>query len=153
MKSIVQLDIEAPRAGVAALFFDPTTTPKWMDDLDRIEPISGKLGMPGSRYRMVPKEGSMVFDVTVVSRNPPTDVQLHLDGSNSTVEITDRFVELSSGRTRLISEEIFRFKGLSRLFDILARPAIRRAHRRHMEGFKRFAERTAAGEYARGTGS
>jgi hypothetical protein len=49
---------------------------------------------------------------------------------------------LSPGTTRLVSEEVFTFKGLlSKAFGLLARPAIRRAHRRHMEGFKRFAER------------
>jgi hypothetical protein len=52
-----------------------------------------------------------------------------------------RFVALSSERTRLISEEVFRFKGLfNKVFGFLAQRSIKKAHRRHMEAFKRFAE-------------
>jgi len=41
----------------------------------------------------------------------------------------------------LVSEEQFRFKSaLGRLLGLLAQPLIRRAHRRHMVSFKRFAE-------------
>jgi len=48
---------------------------------------------------------------------------------------------LPDGRTRLVSEEEFRFKGLWRAaFGVLAWSAIRKAHRRHIESFKRFVE-------------
>lgn len=50
-------------------------------------------------------------------------------------------VPFSSSRTRLVSEELFTFKGaLGAVLGFLARGAIKKAHRRHMEWFKRFAE-------------
>ena len=45
-----------------------------MDDVDKIETIIGQLGMPGSKYRLVPKKGKMVFVATVLVRNLPADL-------------------------------------------------------------------------------
>jgi hypothetical protein len=141
MRSIVELDIHVPQERLATLFADPENNMKWMDDLDRYEPVSGQPGMPGSKYRLVPKKGKMVFVATVLSRDLPNESRLSLDASNVAVSITARFVALSPEKTRLISEEVFSFKGLvSKFFGFFAQAAIRKAHRRHMEGFKRFAE-------------
>ena len=82
MKSVVELDIDVPREKLAALSADPANITKWMDDLERYEPLTGEPGMPGSTYRMVPKEAIGFF----------------------------------------------------------AGGAIRKAHRKHMDAFKRFAE-------------
>jgi hypothetical protein len=142
VRSVVELDIDVPQATLAALMADPGNSTKWMDDLERYEPISGEPGTPGSTYRLVPKSGKMVFVATVISSGRPNEVRLHLDASNVAVSVTDRFVRLSPDRTRVISEEVFSFKGLiPTVFGIIGQRAIRRAHRRHMAGFKRFAER------------
>lgn len=141
MRSVIDLNIQAPRDSVAALFADPMNNPKWMDDVERCEPIAGVPGLPGATYRMVPKSGNRVFVATVLSRDLPKEIRLQLDASDVTVWITDRFSALSERATRLVSEEDFRFKSaLSRLLGFLATPLIRRAHRRHMISFKRFAE-------------
>ena len=143
VKSIVELDIHSPRQKVAALFADPENNIEWMDDLDRYEPVSGQPGMPGSKYRLVPKKGKMVFVATVIARDLPDESRLSLDASNVTVSVTGRFVALSPERTHLISEEVFSFKGpVARFFGFFAQAAIRKAHRRHMEAFKRFAEQS-----------
>jgi len=141
VKSAIELEIDVPQARLAELFTDPQQNTRWMDDVDRVETISGQLGMPGSKYRLVPKKGNMVFVATVLARNLPTDAHLTLESSNVTVSVKGFFVALSSGKTRLTSEEVFSFKGpLNRVFGFLARGAIKNAHRRHMEAFKRFAE-------------
>ena len=141
MKSVVKLDIQAPRDQVALLFADPANNPKWMHDLDRCEPIAGSVGMPGSTYRMVPKKGNMVFVATVLSRNLPEEVRLLLERKDVVVSITDRFRAISQGVTVMVSEEDFRFKSMfSRVFGFVAQSSIRNAHRRHMESFKHFAE-------------
>jgi hypothetical protein len=138
MKSVVELDVEAPQEKVAALFDDPWTFPQWMDDLERIEPVSGS-GM--SRFRLVPKKGNLVFIARVVDGEPPHHAQLALDAPTVSVSVTGRFRKLSDQTTRLVSEEVFQFKGLlGHLFGWFGRGSIRRAHRRHMESFKRFAE-------------
>ena len=58
---MVELEIDVPQEKLAELFTDPPNNTKWMDDLKSCESISGTLGMPGSKYRLVPKAGDMVF--------------------------------------------------------------------------------------------
>jgi len=144
MTSRVELDINEGQAQVAELFTDPRNSPAWMDDLERVEPISGELGQPGSMYRLVPKKGRLVFVATVVSRLLPVELQVRLDNPHVSMMATDTFLKLSEGKTRLVSEEVFIFKGLfGAVAGFFARGAIGRAHRRHMESFKRFAESQA----------
>jgi hypothetical protein len=144
MKSVVELAINVRQAKVAELFTDPQRNPEWMDDVERIEPIEGDLGNPGSTYRLVPKQGKLTFVARVISRELPTEARLILDAPSVSVSVTGKFFGLSEETTRLVSEEIFSFKGIfGKLLSIFARGAIKGAHRRHMESFKRFAERQA----------
>ena len=144
MTSRVELDIDARQPQLAELFADPQNAPAWMDDVERIEPISGVPGQFGSVYRLVPKHGGWEFVATVVRRVLPTEVGLSLKGPHVSVDITDNFVGLPNGKTRLISEEVFTFDSFfRRLVGWLALGSIKRAHRRHIESFKRFAETRA----------
>jgi uncharacterized protein YndB with AHSA1/START domain len=142
MTSVVEIELAAPRARVAEMFSDPANNPKWMSDVERCEPVTGTLGTPGSTYRLVPKSGNRVFIATVVSKDLPDELRLRLEAPNVVVAIVDRFVATSPEVTRLVSEEEFRFKGvLSSMLGFLAQPAIKKAHRRHMDAFKQFVER------------
>jgi hypothetical protein len=145
MKSIVELEIEAPLEKVAALLADPGTMTKWMDDLERVEPLSGEPGMPGSTFRMVGKASGPQrnFVVTVKERTLPKTLRLKLQSPSVDVAIADTFSALSARRTKLVSEEVFHFHGLfNTLFSFLAQSTIRKHHRRHIESFKQFAEDT-----------
>jgi hypothetical protein len=143
MKSIVQVEIDAPVSEVAHLFADPRNSPKWMLDLDRYEPVSGERDEIGSTYRLVPKKGNMVFLATVIRRDLPHDLCLHLGGANVEVTVTGKLKALSPTRTQLVSEEVFKFKGLLfSIFSVLARKSIRSIHRQHIEDFRKFAEGT-----------
>ena len=146
MKSIVELEIEAPLERVAALLAEPGNMTRWMDDLERVEILSGEPGIPGSTFRMVGKAGSAQSDfvVTVTRRTLPKALGLKLQSPSVDVAVADTFTALSARRTKLVSEEVFRFHGLfNTLFSFLARNTIRKHHRRHIESFKRFAEDTS----------
>ena len=141
MKSKIVLDIDAPPKKVATLYADPANNTSWMYEVERYEPISGKPGMPGSVYRLIPREGSMEFTATVVSRLP-NELRLRLDAQNVTVDVRGSLTTLPDGRTRFASEEVFTFKGVwNKAYGVLARPAIRKTHKKHIKAFKRFAER------------
>ena len=141
MKSVIELEIDAPQARTAELYADPQNCPRWMDDLEKYEPISGQPGMPASTFRMVPKKGDMVFVATVVARNLPDEVRMNLEAANVRVTVKATFAALSAETTRLTSEEDFHFKGFfNRVFGFLAHFSIKKAHRNHIEAFKRFAE-------------
>ncbi len=142
MKDVVRIEIEAPLRTVAELLTDPENTTKWMDDVIACEPVSGTSGMPGSKYRLVSNDQRMTFTATVVARDLPKESHVILDSPTVQVDVKTTFAALPSGGTELVSEEIFSFKGLfAKVFGFFARRAIANAHRRHMESFKRFAER------------
>ena len=153
MKSVVKLDVEASRDELARLVSDPKSNPKWMDDIRRIEPVSGKLGATGSRYTLVPKDGGAPFVATVVGRDLPNRLRLMLDAPRVSVAVNIQLIKLSASHTRLVSEETFHFGSpISRIYGFLARRAIRRTHRRHMEALKRVAESGAAAGQAAAEG-
>ncbi len=144
MRSIVDLDINVRQEMLAELFTDPLRNPEWMDDVERIEPLVGDPGKPGSTYRLVPKQGKFTFVARVISRELPTEAKLILDAPSVSVSVTGKFFPVSKITTKLVSEEIFTFKGLfGKLLGFFARGAIKSVHRRHMESFKDFAERQA----------
>jgi len=100
-----------------------------------------QLGMVGSKYRLVPKKGDMVFVATVLARSLPSELHLSLEAENVSVSVKGLFTPLSPTSTRLTHEQVFTFKGaFNKVFGIFARPAIRKAQRRHIDAFKRFAE-------------
>jgi uncharacterized protein YndB with AHSA1/START domain len=141
MKSTVTVEINRPQTQVAELFSNPRQAAKWMHDVDRIEVVSGELGAPGSKYRLVPKKGNMVFVATVLGRDLPNESRLRLDSSTVVVSVTGTFQSLTPKRTRLVSHEVFSFRGaISSIFGFLAQSSIRKAHRTHIEAFKAFAE-------------
>ena len=140
--SVVELEINVPQAKLAELYTAPDLFTEWMDDVERCEPLSGDGRAPGSTFRLVPKKGNMIFVGRIVAMDLPHRAQLILDAESVSVSVTGTLVKLSDLTTKLVSEEVFTFKGLFHtLFGFLAQRAIKRAHRTHMESFKRFAER------------
>jgi hypothetical protein len=141
MKSLVEVEINLPQKEAAELYADPRNNSKWMHDIARYEPLTGEEGMPGSIYRLVPKEGDMIFVATVVERNLPDELRLHLEASEVEVEVRGTFFSLSPTWTKFISEEVFTFKDAD---DETVSPSVKEdikaAHRKHIEDFKRFAE-------------
>src|SRR5919201_1862272 len=89
-KSVVELEINRPQQEVAQLYADPRNSPMWMHDIARYESVSGEPGSPGSTYRLVPKQGDIVFLATVVARNLPDDLRLRLESPQADVEVTAR---------------------------------------------------------------
>jgi hypothetical protein len=141
MRDVIDVEIRAPLETVAELFSDPTQSVKWMEDLERYEPITGAPGLPGSTYRLLSRSGKMDFVATVVSRDLPHQVRLELESPGVVVSIEAAFARVSSGATRLVSREDFRFKSLfGKLTSPFAKPGIHAAHRRQIDAFKRFAE-------------
>jgi hypothetical protein len=141
MQSIVEVEINRPQEEAAELYADPRNNLKWMHDIARYEPLSGEAGLPGSTYRLIPKEGDMIFVATVVERNLPDELKLHLQASDLDVQVRGTFSRLSPTRTKLISEEVFTFKGAKdESMNPSVKEDIKAAHRRHIEDFKRFAE-------------
>jgi len=83
----------------------------------------------------------MIFLATVVERNLPHELRLHLEASGVDVVISGKLIAISNTRTKLISEEVFTFKGVDdATVSPVVKDAIKATHSRHIEDFKRFAE-------------
>ncbi len=140
MKSTVVVDVDAPPREVVSLFADPSTNAGWMHDMERHELVSGKPGMPGSVYLLTSKHGSASVTATIVKRFPD-QLYLNLETDNVKVEVHGIVRSLKDGRTRLISNESIKFKGVwNKVYGVLASPVRHRTHRRHIEAFKEFVE-------------
>jgi hypothetical protein len=139
MKSIFETEINVPQAKLAEFYTNPENNVKWMEDLERCEFIGGELGVPGSRYKFIPKKGNMVFVATIISRDLPNEAKLILESKNVDVLVTAKFIAISPERTKFISEEIFTFKGLfNKAFGFIAQGAVKKAHHKHMKDFEQF---------------
>ena len=89
----------------------------------------------------------MIFVATVLTRKMPDELRPRLDSPAASVTVEGRLHALSDRKTKLISEETFTFRGaFGKILGLLARGAIKRAHRRHMEAFKRFVESHVAAQ-------
>jgi hypothetical protein len=140
MKSIFETEVNIPHTKLAELYANPENSIKWMLDLEKYEPISGKPGMPGSKYRLIPRKGNMIFTATVISSDLPAEIKLNLESNNVNVLVTAKFIALSPEKTKFISEEVFIFKGIfHKVFGFLAQSAVRKAHHKHMNDFIEFA--------------
>jgi hypothetical protein len=140
MKSIYETELNISQAKAAELYANPENSTKWMSDIKKYEPLSGRPGTRGSKFRLIPKKGKMIFTATILSRELPKKVQLKLEASNVNVLVTGKFTALSHEKTKFVSEEEFTFKGIfNKLFGLLARSGIKKAHHKHMDAFKKFA--------------
>jgi hypothetical protein len=141
LKSVIEVEIDRPLQDVAELFADPHNNTEWMQDVKRYEPVSGEQGLPGSTYRLVPKEGELMFLATVMKRNLPHELRVNFTAATVDMAMTARMAALSPTRTKLISEEEFTFKDSeNEPVDSSVKEAIKANHRRHIEAFKHFAE-------------
>ena len=140
MKSTVEVEIAAPLDEVSRLLADPRHSAEWMHDLARYELVSGEPGAVGSTYRLVPKDGKLIFLATVQERGPAGELRLHLHSPSVDVAITATLAAIAPDHTRLVSEEVFTFRGVLSLLVLLAAGPIRASHRRHMEDFKKWVE-------------
>ncbi len=114
-----------------------------MEEVEKSEQISGKLGMVGSKYRLVQKDGNTqrAFTATVLVRNIPDELKLILDSPSVQVTVKGKFIALSPEKTKFISEEEFNFKGIFyKMGAFLVQRSIKKAHHKHMVAFRLFAE-------------
>ena len=144
MKSVFEIEVNVPQEKLAELFAEPENYKKWMGDLEGFEIISGKPGMLGSKYRLMQKNGNKKTDfiATVTASNLPNEFSMTIEEPNvAQVSVTGQFVALSAEKTKFISKEEFKFKGISnKIGGLLYQRSIKGDHHRYTMNFKHFAE-------------
>jgi len=143
MKYTYETEINAPIEKVTGLAGNPDNRKKWMQGLESDEHLSGTPGVPGAKSRLVFKTGNVTITMigTVTSRNLPDELSETFEASNVLTIVKNRFVALSPQKTKYVSEQEFRFKGIfNKVVGFLLQGEFKKQTREHTEGFKRFAE-------------
>ena len=142
MKSVFEIEVNVPQEKLAELFAEPENYKKWMGDLEGFEIISGKPGMLGLKYRLMQKNGNKKTDfiATVTASNLPNEFSMTIQEPDvAQVSVTGQFVALSADKTKLISKEEFKFKGISnKIGGLLYQQSIKGDHHHYTMNFKHF---------------
>ncbi len=137
--------IDLPREKVIELFDNPDNLKEWMPDLISIEHISGTPGQPGAksvlRFKMGKRKMAMTETVTV--RNLPEEFSGNYEMNQVFNEVKNKFIELGSSKTKLVTESTFKFSGIMRLLSIFMKGTFVKTSQRNLERFKTFAEAAA----------
>lgn len=142
MKYTVELDLDLPRAKVVEIFDNPANMTKWQPDLVSFEHISGEPGKKGAKSKLIYNMGKREIEmVETITRN---DLPNELAGTYETKGvfnvISNRFEEVSAGKTRWISENEFQFTGFMKFMSIFMKSAFPKQTLKIMNQFKEFAE-------------
>ena len=141
MKHTFQIEIEAPRSRVVALFDDPDNLPKWQPGLIRFEPISGTPGQPNAKSRLVYRAGKREFELieTVTVRNLPDEFCGTYESSMGITKISNRFLD-SGPTTRWLVDTEFTGSGIMRALTLVMGGMMRAQTLKVLQAFKAFAE-------------
>ena len=144
MKHSCDIEIQAPRERVIALFDDPANLPKWQPDLIRFEPISGTPGHPNAKSRLVYRAGKGEFELveTVTVRNLPDEFSGTYESKMGMTRIMNRFID-NGPTTRWIVDTEFTGSGIAKFLSPLMGGVMRAQTLKVVQAFKTFVESSA----------
>lgn len=142
MKYTCEIIIDLPRNRVVELMNDPQNLKKWQPTLKHYEPISGEMGQPGAKMRLVydMNGGEMEMVETVTARNLPDSLAMTFDANNVHNTVVNRFIDIGPNQTRWEMDSEFTFSGFMVIMALFMRGAFPKQTRQNMQLFKDFAE-------------
>jgi carbon monoxide dehydrogenase subunit G len=142
MKYTTEIEINKPIDQVIALFDNPDNLVKWMTGLKSFEHISGVPGQPGAKSKLIFGIGNSEIEMieTITVRNLPLEFSGTYESRGILTIQKNSFVKLSDTRTKYISENETKFKGLLKLMGLIMTGALKKQSLKYMSDFKNFAE-------------
>lgn len=142
MKYEVEVTVDLPRERMIALFDDPENLPKWQTGLKSFEFLSGDLGKPGAKSKLVYDMNGRKVEMieTITARDLPDLFSGTYEAPGVWSHTENRFYEAGPQKTRWITSNEFKFKGLMALMGIFMRASFPKQTLREMNHFKQFAE-------------
>ena len=142
MKYTNEIELNLPIEKVIALFDDPANLPKWQPGLISFENISGTPGAPGAKskliFKMDKRDVEMIETITV--KNLPDEFSGTYEMKGVMTIQKNKFIALSSFKTKWISESEIKFKGAMRVLAPFMKNAFKAQSYKYQELFKAFAE-------------
>ncbi|MBD3637410.1 MAG: SRPBCC family protein [Crocinitomicaceae bacterium] len=145
MKYSHEIVIDLPREKVIELFDNQENAFKWMEGLESWDPISGEQGKEGAKSKMVfkTKRGTMEMQEEITKYELPERINFVYTAKGVTNWNDNRFEPISDQQTRWIQSNVFKCRGMVRLFAFLMPGAFKKQSLKFMNDFKNFAEKAA----------
>lgn len=143
MRYQLDLDIDAPRDRVVALFLDPENLTKWQPDLVSFEPLGdGDPRAVGAKSKQIHRMGKRQVEMieTITAHNHPDEFSATYEADKVWNQNTNRFVDLGDGKTKWIVDSEFRCSGFVGLLAFVMPGMFRKQTLKFMRQFKDFAE-------------
>jgi uncharacterized membrane protein len=140
-----QLEIDRPRADVAAYAADPDRAPEWYENIERVEWETPKPLQTGSRIAFVARFLGRTLEYTYEIRQLVAGERLEMSTAQGPfpMETTYTWRDTPSGGTHMTLRNRGRPAGFSKLMSPFMAPAVRRANRKDLANLKRILEREA----------
>jgi len=142
MKYSAEVEINLPLQEVVRLFDNPENLKYWQPELVSFEPLRGTPGHPGAKSKLKYKKGGKELEMTeiITKRNLPDEFSGTYKVKGVLNLVNNRFIPVSTTRTKYISEQEFRFKGIMKMMGLIP-GTFKRQTNKYLQQFKEFAEK------------
>jgi len=142
MKFTQEIEINKPVKEVVELFDNPDNMYKWMEGLQSFEHLSGVVGQPGAKSKLIFKTGNRQMEMieTVTVRNLPYEFSGTYEAKGLVNNITNRFIDVAATKTKYVTENEFKLSGVMKLLGWLMAGAFKKQSFKFMTAFKHFVE-------------
>jgi hypothetical protein len=139
-----EIEIDRPRAQVAAYAADPDTAPEWYENIERVDWETPRPRAVGSKVAFVARFLGRTLEYTYEIR-ALDDERLVMSTAQGPfpMETTYTWRDAPSGGTRMTLRNRGRPAGFSKLFSPFMASAVRRANRKDLASLKRILENRA----------
>jgi hypothetical protein len=141
MKYTTEIILDLPHDRVVQLFDNPDNLAKWQIGLQSFEHVSGELGKPGAKSRLLYDMGGRKVEMTetIEARSLPEEFSGTYEADGVWNGLSNRFYD-EGDQTRWEIETEFKFSGWMRLLSFFMRGSFPKQTMETMQQFKRFAE-------------
>ena len=142
MKYRIEVEINESINNVIKLFENPENLKHWQPGFQSLEHISGTIGKPGAKSKLVYKEGKRKFEMieTIVVNKLPDEFTSTYDVKELFTTIKNKFETISENKTRYISEQEIQFKGYMKIIGFLMSGSFKKSSMKYLTQFKEFVE-------------
>jgi hypothetical protein len=144
LKFTCTVDIDAPKAKVAALFADPENYKKWQEGFVSIRTVNGTPGTIGSKSIIKYDTGKHKLDLleTITEMNLPDRMSALYEHQHMDNTMTHIFAPLTENKTKYSTiTEYTKFRGfVPRMMALLMPDVFKKQTQQWLDKFKAFAE-------------
>ncbi len=142
MRYETEVIIDLPRNRVIELFDDPDNLPKWQPGLRSFEHISGEVGQPGAKSKLVYEMGKRTIEMTetIEKRDLPAEFTGIYEAKGVWNWNANYFHEAGPDKTRWVLDTDFRFSGFMKIMALFMPGTFKKQTLQNMMDFKKFAE-------------